>query len=441
VPYTIDVGFHSRVAVLNTVSTTQPDTAITPVEDAPESEKRPVVLIAETLGRERGGAEIYLARLVELLAKNGHPVEVFVRKPCVDAMDSKVRVEVVPTMRRFRMVWERRFAERIARRLNGPREVVLSTLPLPGITHYQPHSGLYRAAFEAVGESMAPGVARTVYTLGNGLNWRRHSLVKMQEELLTGARAPKVMTFSRTFRAQLLKSYPNLASSVVTVPLGVDLERFHPGERASGALAGNRGEPDRHEIDQWFPDRTPGQLVLLFAGHNFRLKGLRSLLLAMREAVGRGLNATVLVVGKITGNNRAFPATAALMGLSSRMRFLGTVPDAEMGRLYRSCDALVHPTYSDHCSLVVLEALACGLPVVTTRQNGAAELMESGKQGLILDHANDVAALADSLMQLQDRARLAQMSEAAILLRPRIDFDTHAQQVLAWLTASCGAAS
>jgi UDP-glucose:(heptosyl)LPS alpha-1,3-glucosyltransferase len=129
------------------------------------------------------------------------------------------------------------------------------------------------------------------------------------------------------------------------------------------------------------------------------------------------------------------------MGLSSQVRFLGTVPEAEMGRLYRSCDALVHPTYSDHCSLVVLEALACGLPVVTTRQNGAAELMESGKQGLILDHANDVAALADSLVQLQDRARLAQMREAAILLRPRIDFDTHAQQVLAWLTASHGAAS
>jgi len=41
----------------------------------------------------------------------------------------------------------------------------------------------------------------------------------------------------------------------------------------------------------------------------------------------------------------------------------------------------VHPTFSDHCSLVVLEALACGRPVITTAQNGAAELIEPGKQG------------------------------------------------------------
>ena len=404
----------------------EPGSAVPPSGIQIPAEKRRVTIIAETLGRDRGGAEIYLTRLVDLLAKNGHPVEVFVRRPVRDAMDSNVRVEVVSTMRRTRIVWERRFASRIARRMGGPREVVLSTLPLPGITHYQPHSGLYRDAFEAFYQSMEPGLGRTLYSWGNGLNFRRHSLVKMQEQLLSGPHAPKVMTFSRTFRTQLLKSYPALASSVVTVPLGVDLERYHPG---------------REEINTWLPEHKPGQLVLLFVAHNFRLKGLASLLVAMRDAVRQGLDATLLVVGARGRNNQAFPAMAALQGIGSHVRFLGPVADRDMARLYRSCDALVHPTFSDHCSLVVLEALACGLPVITTRQNGASELMESGKQGVILDHAKDVAALTSALLRLQNCETLREMGAAACALRPKIDFADHAQQVLAWLTGGQGATS
>ena len=233
--------------ILNSLRTTiHPDAAIPSRDDSREAEKRPVVLIAETLGRDRGGAEIYLTRLVDLLAKNNHPVEVYVRRPWLDAVDSNVRVQVVPTMRRFRIVWERRFASRIARRMSGSREVILSTLPLPGITHYQPHSGLYRNNFEAIHQSMEPGLSRAIYGWGNGLNLRRHSLLKMQEQLLTRAHPPQIMTFSRTFRTQLLNAYPNLASSIVTVPLGVDLERFHPGKEAgylvvSRAKAGPTG--------------------------------------------------------------------------------------------------------------------------------------------------------------------------------------------------------
>ena len=105
------------------------------------------------------------------------------------------------------------------------------------------------------------------------------------------------------------------------------------------------------------------------------------------------MQADLLVVGTRTGSNRAFPSLARRLGVGAQVRFLGSVPDSEMPGIYRSCDAYVHPTFSDHCSLVVLEALACGLPVVTTRQNGAAELMCDGREGFVLDRADDVGAL------------------------------------------------
>jgi UDP-glucose:(heptosyl)LPS alpha-1,3-glucosyltransferase len=95
----------------------------------------------------------------------------------------------------------------------------------------------------------------------------------------------------------------------------------------------------------------------------------------------------------------------------------------------------VHPTFADHCSLAVLEALASGLPVVTTRRNGAAERMESGRHGFILEDPRDIAALAAALLRLQDREKLTEMRAAAIALRPQLDFTDHARGVLAWLTS------
>ena len=84
---------------------------------------------------------------------------------------------------------------------------------------------------------------------------------------------------------------------------------------------------------------------------------------------------------------------------------------------------------------MVLEALASGLPVITTKQNGAAEFIDPEKSGIIIDHPRDTAALARALVRLQDRQKLAAMSTAAAALRPRLDFNQHARQVLAWLTA------
>jgi UDP-glucose:(heptosyl)LPS alpha-1,3-glucosyltransferase len=180
---------------------------------------------------------------------------------------------------------------------------------------------------------------------------------------------------------------------------------------------------------------APGRLALLFMAQNFRLKGLSCLLGAFREANLLGLQADLLIVGTRSGSNRAFPSLARRLGIGSQVHFLGSVPDAEMPGIYRSCDAYVHPTFSDHCSLVVLEALACGLPVVTTRQNGAAELMRDGREGLILDRPDDIAALAGALLRLQNAQTLAEMSAAAVRLRPQIDFRLHARRVAAWLTA------
>jgi UDP-glucose:(heptosyl)LPS alpha-1,3-glucosyltransferase len=110
---------------------------------------------------------------------------------------------------------------------------------------------------------------------------------------------------------------------------------------------------------------------------NYRLKGLTPLLnafaLTTREKPGR-----LVVVGhpKVARYERH----AHKLGIADRVIFLGHRADPK--DCYFAADYLVHPTFYDPCSLVVLEALACGLPVITTQYNGVSELLTPPAEGL-----------------------------------------------------------
>ncbi len=372
--------------------------------------KRRICLITESLDRRRGGAECHLADLAQALIQAGHPVRAFLRRP--GNSPSSVETEIVPTGMGWSSLRESHFARAIQRRLAGTGDVVFSTLPLaiPEMTHYFSPAGLYRCGFEAERASFDPGLQQRFYRLGNRLNFPRQQRMAAQEKLLARESSLKILTLSAAARNQILNLFHPPAENVAAIPPGVDLTKFHAGPPAL-----SRAE----------------RLRLLFVGHNFRLKGLHCLLRALSSAERGGLRADLTVAGG--GANREFKALAGSLGLA--VHFRGPVSDGEICELYRSSDALIHPTFADHCSLVVLEALASGLPVITTRLNGAAELMESGREGFIVEDPRDIEALAAALLRLQDREKLAAMRDAAVALRPRLDFADHARGVLAWLTS------
>jgi len=373
--------------------------------------KPPIILITDSLSRRRGGAEIYLANLARFLVQNGHPVHALVRRDNADSSMEGVTVEPLPA-NGSGLRGEKNFVRAVQQRLRGTKSVVLSTIAMPGVTHYQPHMGLYRRGFLASRNTRSSPFFRTVHALASPFNLKRRWLMNLQERLLARGSTAQIMTFSQLVRSQILEDCQISPENVFAASLGVDLNRFHPD-----------GKSQEH--------RT-GKLKLLFSGHNFQLKGLHCLLAAMSVALSRGLQAELFIAGN--GQCAAFEKIAARLGLSAHVKFLGLVDDAQSAALYRSNDVLVHPTFTDHCSLVVLEALASGLPVITTRQNGAAEFIEPEKQGIIISHPRDIEALADALLRLSDRQKLGTMSAAAAALRPRLDFNQHAQQVLAWLT-------
>src|SRR5262249_14677788 len=192
--------------------------------------------------------------------------------------------------------------------------------------------------------------------------------------------------------------------------------------------AGRFPEPDRLRRrlewrQQW--GLGPEEHVALFAAMNYRLKGLEPLLHAVRRLPAER-RFRLAVVG--SPRTAAFERLAARLGIAGRVRFLGYC--ADMRDSYFGADFLVHPTFYDPCSLVVLEALACGLPVITSRYNGASELLSPPREGYVLADPHDHARLAWCLTQLLDPTRRSGCAQAARRTAAQWTFAHHYRQLL-----------
>jgi UDP-glucose:(heptosyl)LPS alpha-1,3-glucosyltransferase len=134
---------------------------------------------------------------------------------------------------------------------------------------------------------------------------------------------------------------------------------------------------------------------LLFVGSGFARKGLDTLIEALAGLGDR--RAWLVVAGK--GAVEEHAGTADQLGLGDRIRWLGPRRDVE--RLYAAADAVALPARYEPFGNVHLEALAAGLPVLTSRRAGGAEVIRDGENGWVVPPA-DPAALAGALGRLRD---------------------------------------
>jgi UDP-glucose:(heptosyl)LPS alpha-1,3-glucosyltransferase len=181
---------------------------------------------------------------------------------------------------------------------------------------------------------------------------------------------------------------------------GVDVCRFSPKHRMT-------------HRDQIRKNLGLGQEVLfLFVGNNFRLKGVRTALEAMRLFKEDHRNAHLAIVGG--GPIEPYRNIAKRLRVTEFITFCGFTEDPTP--YYMAADVLIHPTFYDACSLVVLEAWASGLPVITTRFNGAGELMTPGIHGFLMEDPNDAGELAMRMQSLLDVSLRSNMAEETYAL-------------------------
>jgi UDP-glucose:(heptosyl)LPS alpha-1,3-glucosyltransferase len=260
-----------------------------------------------------------------------------------------------------------------------------------------PQGGLHLASARHNLAKYPGRAARNLARLAKWCDLAHWSFTALERRQYLGSERPLVVVNSEMVRTHFREYYGMDSRELRVLYSAIDPSRFAAPDRPRRRLEWRERWGIRHH-----------ETVGLFVAMNYRLKGLEPLLHAVHRLPA--CSAFRLVVA---GNRRSqrYEQLARRLGVESRVHFLG--PRRDMLNCYFAADFLVHPTFYDPCSLVVLEALACGLPVITSRYNGASELLQPPRDGYVIDDPHDHARLAGCMEQFLDPGRRSAGSEAA----------------------------
>lgn len=195
------------------------------------------------------------------------------------------------------------------------------------------------------------------------------------------------------------------------------------------------------------PDRTPPDAVrLLGVGRLVEKKGFELAIEALARLVECGIDARLRLVGPDDEAAPGLRARTNALGLGARVDFVGALGQRALLEEYRAASCFVMPCRvlgdgdRDGIPNVLVEAMACGLPVVTTAVGGIEELVADGVDGIV-SPADDADALARALVRLhQDRALWSRLSkQGAATVRARFDGERLARELASWLATGIGA--
>jgi UDP-glucose:(heptosyl)LPS alpha-1,3-glucosyltransferase len=244
--------------------------------------------------------------------------------------------------------------------------------------------------------------------------WRKrlfHGVVSRLERLAfrPGA-ARRFIAVSRRAQHDLAAHY-GCKDRVRVIPHGVDTHTFHPRNRARWR------QEVRRELGL-----SEGDVVALYVGD------LQKAAPAAVRAVARVSGVRLVTVSRSPAD--PYRALAREGGAGDRVHFLP--PTRQVERYYAAADLFLFPTFYDTFGLVVTEAMASGLPAVASRAAGAAELIDHGEDGLLVDGPWDTAALAEAVGRLAgDSGLRRRLGEAARRKAEQYTWDVTARQTMA----------
>jgi UDP-glucose:(heptosyl)LPS alpha-1,3-glucosyltransferase len=361
------------------------------------------VLIVARPWSFHGGVESATAGLLAALVEQGHDVHVLspgAQRPLRGLTVHRLRLPPLsPAMRAVTLAL---LVPPVVAR--GRWDIVQAHERVLGAHVYRAGEGCHRAYLQAIGNP----AGRRVY----------HRVVMALERRVFST-TPAIVAIARRGKDEVERCYRVASERISVVYNGVDLARFHPGHRArDGAKA-------REEAGV-----PPTAWTALFVGSGFERKGLGTAIEAFARLGDDG--SRLVVIGK--GDVRRFTAEAQRLGVAGRIAWLGARDDIE--RWYAAADALVLPARYEPFGNVHLEALACGVPVVTSAQAGGAEAVVEGVSGAVREAA-DVDGFAQALAWFRSRSR----AEVEGPCRAAAEPFTYARQVAALGTVWCGVSS
>lgn len=246
---------------------------------------------------------------------------------------------------------------------------------------------------------------------------RHRAILAMQRRIFSSDCSRRVIANSWKTKREIARHYDYPEDRIVVVYNGVDLERFHPRNRE------RLREPTRAALGL-----APDDLVLLFVGSGFERKGLGFCLNGIARALSGHPRIPIRLIVAGKGNPRPYLAQAQALDLHERISFVGAWTQIE--ELYAAADAFILPTLYDSFANVTLEAAAAGLPILTTFQNGASEVLEDGRSGLLVGSPTDASELGGKIRGLFDADNRRRLGWAARESAVQFPVDRYARETM-----------
>ncbi|KAA8725585.1 glycosyltransferase family 4 protein [Ewingella americana] len=348
--------------------------------------------------RPDGGAERFVSRALEALEDQDLDLSVITREWQGD-VNPNWHIHLCDPMKWGRVSRERGFAN-AARKIwqQEKFDIVQSHERIPGCDIYRAGDGVHRRWLLQRSRLLPAWRGKRLLTD------RFHSYVmRAEQEMYAAPELKSVICNAQMIKNEIMADFGLPDEKITVIYNAIDNQKFLP---ATEAL--------RHQLRQQF--NIPQQAhCLIFVGSGFERKGLEAAIRAVAPT-----DSILLVVGQDKDEKR-YRGLAQSLGCEQRIRFMGvqkqTLP------FYQAADALLLPTLYDPFPNVILEAMSCGLPVITSQTCGGAEFIQQGVNGFVFD-ALDVKSLAESIQELPVIALGSDMAEAA---RARVIEETPAR--------------
>lgn len=341
-----------------------------------------------------GGAERYAVEVARRLLNKGHDIDLYARVADKE-LSVGMSIHQVPNKCKFSSVLNSvSFAREAAQMLQGKNYDVIHS-----------HERGYMQDI------------LTIHTFSYKGGTERYSFLKKIDRIYLSPRsglylwlerkqmsAPRLVAVSTVIREDI-RTYYKRDKGVSVITPGVDTAWFHPLR-----VEENRKEMRREE------KISADEMIVLFVGSEFRRKGLDCLI----PAIGPGMR--LLIVGK-GERERHYRRLVSKCGMAQKVHFKGLSDNIRM--YFALADVVVLPSLSDAFGMSILEAMACGHPVVCSANAGVSALIEDGINGFIF---HDPSKLSGILMRLLDPIERRRLGVQARKTAEKHTWDTAADK-------------
>ena len=222
----------------------------------------------------------------------------------------------------------------------------------------------------------------------------------VEKKLVMEGNCQKFIAVSNLTRDIFLQEYNIDPQRVSVIHPGVDLNDYATAHKKLIRTAVRK--------EYGFSSEEP---IILFASMNFEIKGLDAIMLALARLKTQQHSFKLLVVGK--GNVKKYTQMAHEANIAENVVFTGMLSKEKLIRLYLAGDVYVMLSKFDTFGMVVLEAMAAGLPVIISSNVGAKDIVQEGKNGFIVNDTSDADYIASKLKITLDESLSKMMSAAA----------------------------